>query len=244
MDIAEKQAMDLINQSVQPIQMVPSVTEKDLSDNENIEEFEPMSSIDIDLLKEIKDVQEDNKIEEDNKMETVHIKEDVQLEMFDENLKPNEAPVDIYTIPKTMEKDCWQTPQYIKDYIYNRFGKDGYMFDPCPTNPKENGLLIDWKSHNYVNPPYSRGIQIQWVKKAIKEAKKGKEVFVLIPSDTSTKIWNEYVMKYAYIIYFVKGRIKFVGAPGMPKFGNALVHFNNSSLGIVACETVNFKDNV
>ena len=144
-------------------------------------------------------------------------------------------------IPQCEQKDCWQTPPDLLTYIYNRFNNSKIMYDPCPTNPTENGLLVEWENYSYVNPPYSRGNQIQWVKKAIKESNKNKNVYMLIPSDTSTKLWNDYVMKYAFIIYFIKGRIKFVGANGMPKFGNALVHFNGCTTGISVCETINWK---
>jgi hypothetical protein len=178
----------------------------------------------------------------------------------------NESSVDIYTMPPMLKKDCWKTPPDLITYTYNRFGKNGYMFDPCPADPKVNGLLIDWEEYNYVNPPYSkpeqpckkecikkqckeRGFhmeeykpgQLDWVKKGIEEAQKGKHVYMLIPSDTSTKLWNDYVMKYAYMIYFIKGRIKFVGASGMPKFGNALVYFCDTCLGILDCETIDYK---
>ena len=149
---------------------------------------------------------------------------------------------DIYTIPEILEKDCWQTPPDLLNYIYKKFGKDGYMFDPCPINPQVNGLFIDWEEYNYVNPPYSRGNQIQWVNKGVEESKKGKNVYMLLPSDTSTKIWHDYIMKYAYTIYFIKGRVRFVGAKGMPKFGNVLVHFNGCTIGTVVCETINFKE--
>lgn len=135
--------------------------------------------------------------------------------------------IDIYNIPPVNIKDCWQTPPELKEYIYKKFGVNGEMFDPCPVNPKVNGLLIDWKSPAFVNPPYSRGNQIQWVKKGVEQVKKGVISYFLIPSDTSTKLWHDYVMRYAKTIYFIKGRIKFVGATGMPKFGNALVVFRN-----------------
>lgn len=176
-------------------------------------------------------------------------------------------------LPVILEKDCWKTPPHILKQIYERFGLNGYMFDPCPPDPKINGLLIDWEKYTYVNPPYSepeqpckpnckkkicsqRGFcldeyrpgQIDWIKKSIEQSKKGCNVFMLIPSDTSTVIWNDYVMKYASKIYFVKGRIKFVGAKGMPKFGNALVQFGGVNkvfdVNGVYTETIKFKKEI
>lgn len=251
-----RQTIELAKQSglnFQPIKTVEeklqeiSATSADTSEPEETEEINTPPVMDVDV--------------------SIPIDENDQINMFDDNLNPVKPPVDIYTIPLVLAKDCWETPKYIKDYIYNRFGIDGYMFDPCPANPTRNGLLIEWEKCSYVNPPYSkpeqpcddvcvkkqckeRGFcideykpgQLDWVKKAVEESQKGKDVFMLIPSDTSTKIWNDWVMKYAYCVYFVKGRIKFVGAKGMPKFGNALVHFNGTTLGTVVCETIDFKE--
>lgn len=171
---------------------------------------------------------------------------DDQIDMFNDDIETLEKEAlekesDIYNIPPILDKDCWQTPPELMKYIYDRFGINGYMFDPCPPNPKVNGLLIDWEKCSYVNPPYSRGEQLKWVKKAVEESNKSKDVYMLIPSDTSTKIWHDYVMKYAYMIYLIKGRIKFVGATGMPKFGNALVHFSGCTLGMSVCETIDYK---
>ena len=46
------------------------------------------------------------------------------------------------------------TPQYIKDKLTEHFGN---MFDPCPLNdnPEIDGLSIQWKDMNFINPPYS-----------------------------------------------------------------------------------------
>ena len=67
-------------------------------------------------------------------------------------IKKSIAP--IYTIPWHEKKDCWKTPPKILKQIYTMFGSsEGYMFDPCPSNPTINGLLIDWKKYTYVNPP-------------------------------------------------------------------------------------------
>ena len=43
-----------------------------------------------------------------------------------------------------------------------------FDFDPCPENPKFNGLIVDWKKSNYVNPPYNN--QKAWVEKAYNES--------------------------------------------------------------------------
>lgn len=128
-------------------------------------------------------------------------------------------------IPPCAETDHWRTPPSVLYFIEQTYNKGMPLFDPCPPKPKVNGLLIDWKSPAYVNPPYSRGHQVKWVKKAIQELYNGVESIFLLPADTSTDLWHSYIMEYAYNVVFFKGRIKFVGATGMPKFGSVLVHF-------------------
>ena len=47
------------------------------------------------------------------------------------------------------------TPKWVVRFIHNSWGKN--MFDPCPLNrePEFDGLKIDWKTKNYINPPYN-----------------------------------------------------------------------------------------
>ena len=65
------------------------------------------------------------------------------------------------------KSDNWKTP-YL---IYRYYWMQNY-FDPCPYNSSFDGLQIDWKERNFVNPPYS---QIsKWIDKSIEEHKKEK----------------------------------------------------------------------
>ena len=104
--------------------------------------------------------------------------------------------------------DNWQTPKYILDQIREEFGE---FFDPCPVNAEFNGLEIDWKDVNYINPPYSLKMKTAFVKKAIEESKKGKVCIMLIPVSTSTKLFHDDILPNAEEIRFVKGRINFNG---------------------------------
>ena len=99
------------------------------------------------------------------------------------------------------KSDFWLTPPHIKE----RF--EGY-FDPCPyPKPDFDGLQIEWKAQNFVNPPYSKlGL---WCKKSYEESLQGREVVLLIPARTDTKYFHTYVLPYARI-EFIKGRLKFV----------------------------------
>jgi site-specific DNA-methyltransferase (adenine-specific) len=70
-------------------------------------------------------------------------------------------------ISKTLfshKSDNWTTPQD----LYNELNKEfNFNFDPCPLNPNFDGLNINWKERNFINPPYSK-IAL-WVEKAERE---------------------------------------------------------------------------
>ncbi len=109
--------------------------------------------------------------------------------------------------------DDWETPEYIYNLVItpifeNNLGKD--FFDPCPINPTFDGLKIDWKEQNYINPPYDRKLKEAFIRKAFEESKKGKLCVMLLPVSTSTKIFHEVIYPNAEI-RFLKGRVKFIG---------------------------------
>ena len=65
--------------------------------------------------------------------------------------------------------DNWATPKELYDKLDTEFH---FNFDPCPycegeIPPEKDGLLIDWGSCNFVNPPYSRRLKEAFVKKGI-----------------------------------------------------------------------------
>jgi hypothetical protein len=117
----------------------------------------------------------------------------------------------------------WQTP----DEVYKKLDKEFHFnFDPCPTNPKFNGLEVDWKRSNFVNPPYGREIG-KWLRKWYLEWLWNKRTSVfLIPSRTDTLWWHDYVMK-ASEIRFIKGRFKFKGAINSAPFPSCIAIFKN-----------------
>ena len=115
----------------------------------------------------------------------------------------------------------WQTPKAVYQVLDAEFGFD---FDPCPHNPKFDGLAIDWGNCNFVNPPYGREIS-KWFVKGWKEYQKGKTVVFLVPSRTDTKWWHQYCMK-ATEIRFIKGRLRFGDSKWNAPFPSAIVVFN------------------
>jgi len=103
--------------------------------------------------------------------------------------------------------DNWGTP----DWLYNSLNDEFHFdFDPCPLNANFDGLKIDWKERNFVNPPYNRKDKPLFIAKAYQEWQKGKTCVLLIPVATSTKQFHEIILPNAEI-RFLKGRVAFKG---------------------------------
>jgi len=116
--------------------------------------------------------------------------------------------------------DDWQTPKEFYEELNNEFN---FNFDPCPLNhdiSEWDGLEIEWKERNYINPPYSRKLKEAFVKKAILESQKGKLCVMLLPVSTSTKLFHEYILPNKKEIMFIRGRIKFAGINTKGEFVN------------------------
>lgn len=84
-----------------------------------------------------------------------------------------------------------------------------------------DGLRQPWAPHRcWLNPPYGRAMP-PWLERAGQESRKGALVVALIPDDTSTRWYHDLVHGKAQV-QPLDGRVKFVGAPGMPNFGSLL----------------------
>jgi len=108
-------------------------------------------------------------------------------------------------------KDDWKTPSYFYDELNKKYNFD---FDPCPYKHNVNdwdGLKVEWRNRNFVNPPYSKKLKGYFVIKAIEESKKGKLCVLLLPVSTSTRLFHDYILPNSKEIVFVKRRIKFEG---------------------------------
>ena len=84
---------------------------------------------------------------------------------------------------KTIGK-YWLTPPDLYKKLDDEFHFD---FDPCPFPYKQDGIEIDWGQSNYVNPPFRKKDAhnghgpTAFVRKAIEENRKGKQVVLVIP---------------------------------------------------------------
>lgn len=133
---------------------------------------------------------------------------------------------------RTLDRKDWETPPEFFQEL-----NDIYQFtlDPCATKEtakcskyyteKDNGLAKDWSGERvYCNPPYGKEIPL-WVKKASEEAAKPNTLVVmLLPSRTDTAWFHDYIYNKA-TVYFVRGRLKFVGAEHPAPFPSMIVIF-------------------
>lgn len=74
--------------------------------------------------------------------------------------------------------------------MYKEFDKEfKFNYDPCPypRPPEYDGLLAEWGSSNWVNPPFWGGITA-WVRKAIAEQEKGKTSVLILPLDNWVRL--------------------------------------------------------
>jgi site-specific DNA-methyltransferase (adenine-specific) len=109
-------------------------------------------------------------------------------------------------MPKS-KSDKWMTPKHIYDELNAEFH---FNYDPCPIEWREgdkDGLLTDWGTSTFVNPPYSK--VALWIEKAYNEHKKGKTIVMLINAITDTKAFHDYIYNKAEI-RFIKGRLSFI----------------------------------
>ena len=109
--------------------------------------------------------------------------------------------------------DNWVTPKDLYDSLDSEFNFD---FDPCPLctdeiSPDKDGLLIEWGERNFINPPYSRKLKEEFVKRAVEFKGKGKLCVMLLPVSTSTKLFHDVILPNADDIRFLRGRVKFEG---------------------------------
>jgi len=98
-----------------------------------------------------------------------------------------------------------QTPDCLMADLKSRYDIN---FDPCPPggvmNQKVwNGLEGDWKSRNYVNPPYNR-IKF-WLAKCVAEQEKGNTSVFLIPFRVYTRYFGDFVANISFVECLVKG---------------------------------------
>jgi len=112
-------------------------------------------------------------------------------------------------------KDKSPSPKWLLDLLQT-------FFDPCPLNPDFDGLLINWKKYNYVNPPYSN--KRPWIEKAIKEMEKGNTTVMLLPLDSAAAWYHDLIIPNAEVLSF-RGRLELDNGKH-PRYGSILAIFH------------------
>ena len=104
------------------------------------------------------------------------------------------------------KSDVHLTPDRVWELIKEKWGYDkDEFFDPCPVNPQWNGLKIDWKELNFVNPPYT--LLREFVQKAIDESFRFTTI-MLLPAKTDQE-WFHDLKPWWNQILWIKKRLKF-----------------------------------
>lgn len=125
-------------------------------------------------------------------------------------------------------RDDWATPHWLFDALNAEFD---FTLDPAATaenakcakyfTPESDGLIQSWAGERvFLNPPYGRGVAA-WMRKAATEHVQ--IAVVLVHARTDTRWWHDWVMPFASELRFVKGRVRFEGAPSSSPFPSVLV---------------------
>jgi phage N-6-adenine-methyltransferase len=147
-------------------------------------------------------------------------------------------------------KDDWATPPEVFDPLNAEFG---FSLDAAangsnhlcsawlgPDSREPDALAAEWASYPgyavWCNPPYSRGLQGRFIAKAASEAREhGATVVMLIPARTDTRAFHSHIWDldkhkprpWVREVRFLKGRVRFVGAPASAPFPSMIVVFGS-----------------
>jgi hypothetical protein len=119
--------------------------------------------------------------------------------------------------------------RWMIDHGYHCFNLDPFSSKQDHRTPrcitrKQNGFIADWREYvapssvrAWVNPPYSEIPQC--TEKVVFECRRGCTAGTLLPGWGFGDPWcAEDVARYSSEIIYIKGRIRFIGAPGKPSY--------------------------
>lgn len=104
-----------------------------------------------------------------------------------------------------MDKNCWQTPQWILDGVDRVFGKDEW-FDPFPPNYERCAMSYKWGKPAFCNPPYGRGFLEKFASYGVKQ---NVPQIWLTNNDCSTGWFDTLACASSYFCLLSK-RVKFI----------------------------------
>lgn len=116
-----------------------------------------------------------------------------------------------------------ETPDSLKSLVSTLLGTKQW-YDPCPPNPKVDGLTTPWRRLNYVNPPFKDAKA--WIEKAVEEFRKhDRESLVLIPARTQASYFHDIVFPETHTLIFILNSVQFKGYTSTFPFPLMLLHF-------------------
>ena len=145
-----------------------------------------------------------------------------------------------------VSRQDWETPAALFDPVHRAFR---FTVDVCaqPHNaklprffsPSDDGLARSWAGETcWCNPPFADAAA--WLEKALRSRDDGATTVMLLPAATDTDLFHRLVMQAAEI-WFLRGRIRFVGAPGSPQSGHLLAVFRPGHRGHPVVKVWNWK---
>lgn len=128
------------------------------------------------------------------------------------------------------DNGSWETPQYLFSALNAEFN---FTVDVCATmqnrkvdkffSIQQDAFRLLWHGTCWMNSPYGRDIG-RWLAKAKSSAcHLGSTVVCLVPARTDTNWWFDNA-RFGEV-RFLKGRLKFEGAPTSAPFPSALIVF-------------------
>jgi len=129
-----------------------------------------------------------------------------------------------------VSKDSWETPTAFFDYWDNYYkfeldvaaSAENYK-GPFFIDAEMNGLTETWGRVNWCNPPFS--LKSEFIAKAQIEAYRGNTTLMLLPASTGAE-WFVRMMVGLNKLFFIGGRLKFVGAASSADFDVCLAEFS------------------
>ena len=126
----------------------------------------------------------------------------------------------------------WATPWWLVHRCAGYFCLT-FDLDVCATvenakaprfwTPEDDALTRPWRGNCWLNPPYGREIG-KWTAYAAQEAQRGANIVCLLPARTDTAWWHDDVVSAASAILFLRGRLRFEGAPHSAPFPSAIAY--------------------
>lgn len=139
--------------------------------------------------------------------------------------------------------DEWETPQAFFDAMNCEFafnvdvaastGNNKVPDFYGPGGIYANALEVAWGGLTcWMNPPYSRGLQAKFIKKAAVERVNGATTVALLPARTDTRVFHAHIYdrdlwraREGVEIRLLKGRLKFGGCANSAPFPSMVVVF-------------------